>query len=74
MRCVQAPGDELKLVGWLHAPGSWIWCRVLFFNSVRIRILGQSFEKRQVYTRKPKISHFVEKSHYYGVPIKRLHD
>jgi hypothetical protein len=36
--------------------------------------LGQSFEQSQIDTRKPKNSHFVEKSHYYGGPIRRLPD
>ncbi len=36
--------------------------------------LGQSFEKREIDTRKPKISHLVEKSNYSGAPIKRLCD
>jgi hypothetical protein len=39
MRCIQAPEEELELVGWLLAPGKLdLASRVLFFNYVTIRI------------------------------------
>jgi hypothetical protein len=39
MRCSQAPEEELELAGWLIAPGKLdLARRVLFFNSVTIRI------------------------------------
>jgi len=39
IRCTQAPEEELELVGWLLGPGKLdLTCRVLFFNSVTIRI------------------------------------
>jgi hypothetical protein len=36
--------------------------------------LGQIFWKTSNLHRKPKISHFVDKNHYYGWPIERLRD
>jgi len=39
MRCIQAPEEELELVGWLPDPGKLdLGSRVLFSNSVTIRI------------------------------------
>ncbi len=74
MRCIHAPQEKLELVGCYLLRKAGFGQQGFDFQFCDNQNLGQSFEKRQIDTRKPKISDLVEKSHYYGEPIKRLCD
>jgi hypothetical protein len=79
MRCIHATEEKLELVGCYLQRKAGFGEQGLDFQFCDNLNLCQSFEKLQIYTKKPKLSpfyseSFVERSDYYGGPIERLGD
>ncbi len=59
MRCIHAPQEKLELVGCYLLRKAGFGEQGFDFQFCDNQNLGQSFEKCQIYTKKPKISHFL---------------
>jgi hypothetical protein len=59
MRCIHAPEEKLELVGCYLLRKAGFGEQGFDFQFCDNQNLGQSFEKCQIYTKKPKISHFL---------------
>jgi hypothetical protein len=59
MRCIHAPEEKLELVGCYLLRKAGFGEQGIDFQFCDNQNLGQSFEKCQIYTRKPKIPHFL---------------
>jgi hypothetical protein len=62
MRCIHAPEEKSELVGCYMQRKTGFGEQGFDFQFSDNQNLGQSFEKLQIYTKKPKISHFLWKN------------
>jgi len=59
MRCIHAPQKKLELVGSYLLRKAGFGKQCFYFQFCDTQNFGQSFEKSQIYTKKPKKFHFL---------------